>query len=728
MSAVSAPSYALKEKPFIEPILEEPADGTPADFSASRVTYDPRSKQAIATGAVQIVYGPYVLNATRVTYNEGTGVFEADGSVALREPRGNVMEAETFTLFNKFKEGFARHVKALLTNDVTIKSRYAERHADGITIFENASYTACTDCDVQGGVPLWELVSDQTTHDQNEKMLYHVKPRLKIAGHTVIGLPYFAHPDPSVKRKTGWLQPHFKGTRAIGVGVETPYFWALAPNYDLTARPLITTRQGVVADLEWRHRLANGTYTLRGMGLYELGPQWTDHTEDRWRGAVKSTGLFNLDSNDVWTLSWDGTLTSDKHFLDDYDYDNSDIIGSEVALTGLKDRNYVSAKALHFESGSDDVDNDYLPTALPYITGEQYLSGNVFGGDLSLNWSAYSISRDDPNTPFKDVNHGTEQTRAQAELRWRSQFISDGGLVMSPFGRVRGDLYLTENLPDPSVPGDEQESETVSRILPAAGVDFRYPMIADHSFGQSVLSPVAQIIAATDETETDKIGNEDSITVNFDHTSLFLEDRFTGYDRFEGGVRANVGMTYSLFGADGGFVRASLGESFHIAGENSFASGSGLEGSQSDLVAAVLVQPMESLSLSYEIRAEEDLSAINRQEALLSLTFDRFSGNIGYLNIAPEPSAGRNVEEEWIEADARVGLANGWSLFGGARYDLENSNLDKHTIGLEFDRDCMNFKLSYSAERAADETETDHRIMMSIDFATLGGTSVTAKF
>ncbi|MCA0432643.1 MAG: LPS assembly protein LptD [Proteobacteria bacterium] len=727
LAAFTSPSFALKEKPFIEPVLEEPADGTAADFSASRVTYDPRTKQAIATGTVKIVYGPYVLNASKVTYNEKTGVFEADGSVVLREPNGNVMEAATLALANKFKEGFARHLKALLTNDVTIKAQYAERHVDGITVFETASYTACKDCDVKDGVPLWELASDQTTHDQKEKMLYHVNPRLKIAGHTVFGLPYFAHPDPSVKRKTGWLYPEFKTSDVMGVGVVTPYFWALAPNYDLTARPMITTRQGPVADLEWRHRLSNGMYTLRGMGVYELSPDRSE-AESRWRGAVKTTGLFSLDSDDVWKLSWDGTLQSDRNFLNDYEYDDENIIKSEVALTGLWDRNYVSAKALHFESADDDVDNNYLPTALPYITGEYYLSDNVMGGDVSLNWSAYSISRDDSNTPYTDINHGTQQTRAMAELRWRSEFISDGGLVMKPFARVRGDVYFSENVPDPTVPSGQRDLESASRVLPAAGVDLRYPLIANYSFGQAVLSPVAQVIAATDETDTDIIGNEDAITVNFDHTSLFLEDRFTGYDRYEGGLRANVGLTYALYGANGGFIRASMGESFHLAGENSFATGSGLEGSQSDLVAAVLFQPWDSLSLSYEIRAEEDLSAINRQEALLGLTFDSFSANIGYTNIAAEPSAGRNVDEEWVAADLRVGLSDGWSVFGGARYDIENANLDKRTIGLEFDRDCMNFKMSYSAERYADDTETDHKVMMSIDFATLGGTSVSGNF
>lgn len=179
--ATSTGALALEEKPFIKPITQEPAAGTAADFTADRVIYDPRTKLATAIGTVRIVYGPYVLNATKVTFSEKSGAFTANGSVELREPNGNVMLAETLELREKFKQVFAQHVKALLTNNVTITARYARRDTDGISVFENASYTACKDCSTDSGHPLWELTSDETIHDNNEKMLHHTNPKLKIA-------------------------------------------------------------------------------------------------------------------------------------------------------------------------------------------------------------------------------------------------------------------------------------------------------------------------------------------------------------------------------------------------------------------------------------------------------------------------------------------------------------------------------------------------------------------
>jgi LPS-assembly protein len=723
--ASSHMAMAIEEKPFIKPVQTNPPAGTAADFVADKLTFDPATKLAVATGRVVLTYGPYTLNATRVTFNQTTDVFTANGSVQLLEPNGNVMTASSIELTDRFKKGFARHLKALLTNDVTISADYARRLEGGITVFENAHYTACKNCETRGGDPLWELVSDQTTHDQPAKDLIHVNPRLKIAGVTVGGLPYLRHPDPSVKRRTGWLVPTVKTKKAYGIGFVTPYFWEVAPNKDVTFRPVITTKQGPVADVEWRHRTKTGQYNIRGYGVYELSPERTSESR-RTRGAIKSKGDFALNSD--WKWGWNGVLPSDKTFLSDYDFDGRSIAKNELYLTGLWDRSYVSAQALNFASLSNEVDAGSLPNALPYVSGEHFFEQPIIGGELSLNWSTYSINRDNSGTPFSTVNHGTSQSRATADLRWKSRLISDGGLLVTPFASLRSDLYVTNNLADPAVLGGERSQETTSRLLPAAGVDLRFPLISGGDYGQSIVSPVFQFIASDNEHKVDQIGNEDAITLNFDHSSLFLEDRFTGYDRYESGVRSNVGLTYSFLGSNGGFLKASAGESFHIAGKNSFVSGSGLDGSSSDLVAALTFQPWDNISLSYELRAEEDLSAINRQEVFGSLTFDRFSVNAGYLSIAAEPSYGRLKDEQWAEADVRVGLTDGWYAFGGARYDIENSFFPTKTLGIEFDCECMNFKVAYSAERDNKSENTDHRVMLSIDLATLGGTSVSSKF
>ena len=77
-------------------------------------------------------------------------------------------------------------------------------------------------------------------------MVYFESARLEFFDVPVFWWPYMSNPDPSVKRKTGWLPPMFSSSGLYGVAITTPYYWALAPNYDVTVSPTVTTRQGLL--------------------------------------------------------------------------------------------------------------------------------------------------------------------------------------------------------------------------------------------------------------------------------------------------------------------------------------------------------------------------------------------------------------------------------------------------------------------------------------------------
>ena len=716
----TVPAIAIVNKPLIEPITTLPPDGTQVDVVADKITYDPKTENAVAIGTVQLVYGPFTLTATHVEYNSKTGAFKANGSVVVREPNGNVLKAESVALANKFKTGFANHVMALLTNNAKITAVYAKRYEGEITVYEHATYTACTDCKTRTGHPLWQVVADTATHDNKTHDIAYVNPKLVIAGVTVAASPYLVYPDPTVKRRTGFLIPELKFNTAIGIGISPVYFWALAPDYDLTFRPIISSKQALIGDVEFRQATATGRYNVRAIGVHQFS-KIAPPDDQEWRGALYTSGDFAI--NQDWRWGWNGTFVSDINFLNAYGYDGREIAYNDVHATGLWDQTYVSTQVMNFQSLSTAINPADMPYAMPYVYGEKILRDVAFGGDVSMNWNAYSLHRDRSSTPYATVNHGTDQTRGVFDLSWKTQYISDAGVVVSPFAKVRSEIFVTEN-----VPGAASISETTGQVLPSIGVDARMPFIASTGSGQSVISPVFQIISAADHSNVNQWGNEDAITLNFDHTSLFLSDRFTGYDRYEGGTRANIGATYAYYGRGGGFIRASLGESVHIAGQNSFVAGSGLSGENSDIVGNVVFQPWSNFSLSYEARMLNDFSALDRQEALASLTFDRFSANLGYLSIAAEPNYGRIRAENWAQGDVKLGLDNGWSVFGGLTYDIGYSQLTRKTLGLEFDCECMNFRVAYSGTKDPTNQSTEDRIMLSLELATLGKAAVSSTF
>ena len=729
--SVSGSFAGINNQPsFVEPESSKPAQGTRVDVIADQLTYDQKTEVATATGTVQLTYGPYVLTATKVVYDMKKKTFSANGSIVLKEPNGNVLQADSAIMKETFAAGFAEHVKALLTNNVTITAQYARRTEDGITIYTNASYTACKTCTWPDGTPVWQIVAKEAKHDSNVHTIYYKNAQLKFGQVPVFFTPYFEYPDPSVDRRTGFLLPSLRYGTNYGFGAVTPYFWAINRSMDLTFSPMWTTEHGPLADLEFRQATAAGTYSVHGWGIYEWGKVDGNPHDTPWRGAARTLSDFRI--NDKWTWGWDGTLVSDRQFMSDYNIDGRNMIADYVQATGLDDRNYTKAQVIGWQSLVSGEDQGNMPIATPFITGDYVLPKEVLGGEFSYGFNYYTLERQKsintvtynsrsytPGNNTLDLDLGTNQTHLMAYADWQRQMISPQGIQFTPFGSVRGDGFLTQN-----VPSAEQDTTSDFYILPTAGVDTRMPFVTSLGDYQSVVTPVMQIIASPSEPDQRNNGNEDAITLNFDTSNLFLSDKFTGYDRWEGGLRANAGVNYTLIAPSGGFLRASLGESFHLAGENSYLAGSGLNGTSSNMVGGIALALNPNITVGYQARWEEDFSQINVQEAAVGLNFSKFSGSVAYADISAAANYGRPDDEQQLWGDARYYLSDAWSVFGSARYDVFNGKPMGESLGITFDCDCMKADLVYSMSHTdqfgVTDNGTQYRVDLSVELRSIG--------
>ncbi len=705
----------------VSPQLKTPPKGTRLNVVTDKLTYDAKTKIAVATGKVVITYGNYVLVASKVVYDKKNDRMRAVGSVHLREPGGNIMTADIAQLQNRFRDGFARHLQLLLTNDATLTADYAKRTNGNLTVYQRVTYTRCKECVLPDGSPLWQIRSVEVTHNEDEGVIYHKDATFQFLGVNVFWLPKLSHPDPTVKRRTGFLIPQFNYSSTYGFGIGTPYFINLAPSYDLTLRPFLTTRQGLLARTTWRQRLAKGQYNLDVAGIYQLNKKVPAPGDTRFRGYARSVGGFRI--NKRWTYGWDGTYASDETFARRYDLDNRIDVTNQVYLTGVNDQNYFAANVLQFKGLLASDNNKTFPFAAPYLRYNMVLDQSVFGGQLGFNTNIYSIRRRNAVTLSPTTaNLATAQTRATVEANWTRRIVGDAGTVITPFAKLRSDVFVTDNLP-----GAAAKDKVTARILPTAGFDVRWPFVASSGFGQQVLTPVVQFITSPSESKTDRLSNEDSVSLNFDYSNLFLQNRFTGQDRFEGGTRVNAGIMSNWMFNDGGFMRFSAGQSIHLAGRNSYTFGSGLSGNYSDLVLALAYQPNENLQFSYQARLDDRTFKVKTQEAGLRGRYGPLSGSVNYLNVAAAPAYGRPIRQEQIWGSAEYFMTKRWSIFGNARYDFTLDRSYQHSVGLGYNCDCFDFKVYYKETNASDrDAKASRSVMMSIDFKTLGSGKVGA--
>ncbi len=236
---------------------------------AEEVHYDYTNERVSAIGNVQIYYNSSTLQADKVIYDQKTKRLHAEGNVRLDEPDGKVTYGEILDLSDDFRDGFVDSLRLDGPDQTRFAATRADRSSGNITVFQSGVYTACEPCaDDPTKPPKWQVKAARIIHDQDEKMVYFEDARIEFFGWPLAWLPYFSIPDPSAKRKSGFLIPSFGTGTSYGFAVTTPYYFALAPDYDVTLTPMITFKQGPLLQGEWRQRLVNGSYTIRATGIF----------------------------------------------------------------------------------------------------------------------------------------------------------------------------------------------------------------------------------------------------------------------------------------------------------------------------------------------------------------------------------------------------------------------------------------------------------------------------
>src|SRR5258708_7961499 len=187
-----------------------------------------------------------------------------------------------------------------------------------------------------------------------------------------------------------------------------------------------------------------------------------------------------------------------------------------------------------------------------------------------------------------------------AEAQWRRLFTDSAGEIWTPFAIVRADAIDASISNQPGVSNFLPVGDTQAfRAMPTVGLEYRYPFINVQPWGTTTVEPIAQIIIRPNEPYAGKLPNEDAQSMVFDASNLCSVDKFSGYDRIEGGGRANVGVQATTQFDRGGAVNVLFGQSYQLFGLNSYTVqdvtntglNSGLDKPRSDYVARVNYSP-----------------------------------------------------------------------------------------------------------------------------------------
>jgi LPS-assembly protein len=271
---------------------------------------------------------------------------------------------------------------------------------------------------------------------------------------------------------------------------------------------------------------------------------------------------------------------------------------------------------------------------------------------------------------------------------------------------------------------------SLARYMATAGLEMRWPVLFSMTGSSHIVEPMAQVFVRPNEQYVGGLAvpNEDAQSFVFDATTLFERDKFSGYDRMEGGSRANVGFRYSGAYDSGWSTSALFGQSYQLGGQNSFAAPdlvnvgaySGLETSTSDYVGLVGFNSPGGFSGSLSGRFDEQSFEIRRAEVKAAYSGLPVSLTAKYAFIQAQPLYGFTTDRHEVTLGASTHLNENWRIFGTGTYDLQQSVLVKDGVGFAYNDSCFTYLMTFSESRDSVTKEVSQNVGFNLSFRTLG--------
>ncbi|WP_417580921.1 LPS-assembly protein LptD [Pelagibacterium sp.] len=691
--------------------------GNSGDMAVSADTqiFNSRDNTVVAQGRVGISFEGFRASADRAIYYQRTGRVELVGNVAVVDPDGVEYIADRVELEDGFREGFLRALTVAFPDG----SRFTAAETnfdDGVErIYVDGSYAPCGSCiDANGNRIGWSVKAARIVTDEAEQVIYFEQPSLQLLGFSVISLPWLSLPQgDSVEF------PVIRYSEDYGVAVSLPFFRYRVADGSLAITPTAYLNQGPGVDLDWNQTIGNLSYSISASGVYQFNPGAFSGLANRnMRGAVQTSGTFT--PTDEWTLGWSYTAFTDPGYLPDYDI-ASDTARNQVYAQYLDSDTYADIRVQQFvpldNQSSLAVFNQRLDEQAithPNVLADHIIDLENGAGRVELSGRLLGLSRgrDDVSHGF---THGYQGHSAHAMLQasWTNQYAMSGGLLVSPYLGLRGDAAFYDGA---SARADAPMEQGLLSATPIAALDIRYPLLARSVGAAHVIEPIAQLVYRDGEP-IPGITNDDSQGFVFSDSNLFSFNRFSGADRQETGLRANVGGQFQTSFENGGWLSGLMGQSFHLAGTNGFNANdgssagvtSGLDGDASYVVAGVQ-GGYGGLAGGAKAQFDPATGEIPRFQLSASGEVEGYRVTGDYVFIGERAALGEFRDRHEVALGAAVPIADYWTANAGVAWDLEANQWLQATAGLTYDDEFLAYGVQTRWTGPTHRTANDFRV------------------
>lgn len=642
---------------------------------------------------------PKTITADKIEYDIKSSTIKTSGQTEIINKSGQRMTLVDSYISQDGNNLTGDDIRLWIGDHVYIESANIERTGN-TTVARDALFTACDNCDSFGDA--WEISTYKIVYKMDERMLRFYSPVMWAYDIPVLWLPYFEMPDPGVKYKTGFLTPDFESTNKMGTQINIPIYVNFSDTHDMTATLSYLTQENPLFQIEHRLNASHSEYRTQASYTYNKAG------ESRWH--IFNDDVIELGDNARATIFLE--RASDKTYLQKYGfYSDQPYLDSGAKLELFGQSSYVVADAHIFqEMRTEYRGNSTIPSGniLPNIRGV-YQTQPLFNETyMTFITDILGVSGD-----------GMSSQRLTGDARITSPWTLWGGNRLTLSLDARYDLYHFDNT---DLVDAYDFSGFKNRFLPSGYAEWGLPMFRTSQNWTQVIEPRARLTIMR-RTEDEQFSlNTDSAGTFLSDSTLFSDNRFSGYDLWENGTFADYGMRWSAFNNnDGSTAEVFLGQAYDFTDRAATDINSGYHHGASDYVARVGYNNNKWLDIATRFRLDRTDLALRHMETSMHLGTSKNFLNVGHIwSQQFEDTMARedNINEAVIGAG--IQLTNRWAMRWNGIYNMTIGEFQRHTGGFFYEHPCYYLSIEYRRDNAVKEdyvgtTTFQFRFGMSID-------------
>ncbi len=705
-------------------------------LKTNKATYDKKNELVITFGESDLkLKNGYVLQGKNITYNTAEEILASSEASILSDNEGNIVKTTMFQYHKKnnlfssvgkidivdmkknkyfFKEF---HVdtkkKEMVGSDVSVvldeenfgvsKESDPRFVANDIFMSENKSnlskavFTVCKERD--GKCPPWSIKAKKIVHDKIKKTIFYEHAILKVYDVPIFYFPKFFHPDPTVKRQSGFLTPFFSNSSTVGTGFGLPYYWSISNDKDLTFTPKLYAKENILLLNEYRQAFKNGFLTL--------DTSFTEgykNTSDIKTAGSRNHIFANLDLNFNDDKSYENNLlvkiersSNDTYFRSHdintalVDAENTNL-NNEIKYSLSKDDMYLNIIGNAYED-LRKKDNTRYEFIFPNVLfGKTFFNEKV--GTLEFKTNAYHTNY--------DVNK--YKTFLTNDLTWSpSSYITKNGFVNTIQGMLKNTNYETKKT------NEYKDGKAVNEASAVLSYKSSLPMKKNGMNYSKLFSPNFMLRYAPGHMR-----NLNSKDTFLSYTNLYSLNKTS---EIEDGLSAVLGIDYKInekdkAGNEKEKVSLSLGQVFNIEENKDLPAKSSLDQKTSDVVGEFNYNFSKIGNIGYKFSVDHNLNDLNYNEISTSLNFNKVDFNIDYLE-----EQNHIGNEHYVSSGVTLNFDDNNKLSFSTKKNFKTDSTELYNLSYQYALDCLTAGLVYRREFYEDaDLEPKNSLMFTITF------------